>query len=112
MSEARLKTHLQIGAAVRLGSRLAIPVTVARRGEADAGAILIKLNQGAGRVSVLTQFRDFDGRLSWLRATGPQPVEEAICDAYIEKAVKRDPDLWVVEVEDREGRHLFEGAII
>lgn len=112
MSEPRLKTRFQVGAAVRLGAQMGIAVTVARRGEPDGGAIAIKLNQGAGRFAVLTQIRDLEGRLSWMRTTGPEPVAEPLCDAYLEKAAKRDPDLWVVEIEDREGRHLFEGQVI
>lgn len=111
MAEARLKTHLQVSAAVRLGSGLAIPVTVARKGEPDSGSVAIKLVQARDRVSVLVQFRDMDGKLHWMRATGPEPKAEAECDAYLEKAIRRDPDLWVVEIEDRDGRHLFDGVV-
>lgn len=112
MSEARLKTHMLVGAAVRTGSALGLTVTVAHKGEPDAGAILLKLNQGAKGCSVLSQMRETSGELVWMRVTGPAPVSEAECDTYIEKSLRRDPDLWVVEIEDREGRHLFDGRIV
>ena len=110
--EPRLKTGLVIQAALRLATQQAIPMVVARRGDADAGTILIKLNQLEHGFVVLAQTRSIEGELGWLRATGPEPVDEQAADTYIARQVKRDPDLWVVEIEDRAGRHLFAGRIL
>ena len=112
MSEARLKTRLVVQAAVRLCSVRAIPVAVTRRGDEDAGTILVKLNRRELGCTVLVETRAPDGARAWLRATGEAPVDEAAADAYIERQVKRDPDLWVVEIEDREGRSAFDGRIL
>ena len=110
--EPRLKTKVQVMAAVRVCSRHAIPITVARRGDEGAGTILIKLNQLERGVTVLAQTRTPQGDLAWLRATGETPVDEATADAYIARQVQRDPDLWVVEIEDREGRPIFAGRVL
>jgi GMP synthase (glutamine-hydrolysing) len=110
--EPRLKTKVQVMAAVRLCSLHAIPIVIARRGDEDAGTILIKLNQLERGVTVLTQTRTPQGDLAWLRATGEAPVDETAADAYITRQVQRDPDLWVVEIEDREGRQIFAGRIL
>ncbi len=110
--EPRLKTKLQVLAAVRLCAVHAIPIVVARRGDEDAGTILIKLNQLERGFVVLAQMRTGAGDLAWLRATGEAPVDEPTADAYIERQVKRDPDLWVVEIEDRDGRPIFAGRIL
>ena len=112
MTEARLKTRLVVQAAVRLCSVRAIPVAVTRRGDEDAGTILVKLNQRELGCTVLIETRAPDGARAWLRATGEAPVDEAAADAYIARQVKRDPDLWVVEIEDREGRSAFDGRIL
>ena len=112
MSEARLKTRLVVQAAVRLCSVRAIPVAVTRRGDEDAGTILVKLNRSELGCTVLVETRAPDGARAWLRATGEAPVDEAAADAYIARQLKRDPDLWVVEIEDREGRSAFDGRIL
>lgn len=109
----RLKAGIWIGAQVRLCGRLMLPVYVARRGDADAGAILIKRLFGpAAGCEVLSQTRRPDGTLGWTRATGPDPVPEAQAEEYIARQVRFDPDLWVLEIEDPQGRYEPDGGIV
>jgi hypothetical protein len=112
MSEARIKTALAVQAAVRLCGLRAVPVAVLRRGDDDAGTILVKMNRLDGGFVVLVETRAPDGHKAWLKATGAKPVSEADADAYIARQVGRDPDLWVIEIEDREARPAFDGRII
>lgn len=112
MSEARLPAALWVAAHLRRCSAAAVPVYVARRGDADGGAVLLKLNQGAAGCRVLAQTRDADGALAWLAAFDNLPVAETDADAYIARAVSRDPDLWVIEIEHRDGWHPFEGRVL
>ena len=83
--------------------RRVFPATVARKGQATGGTLLLKVNQLENGCRVLSQMRDLDGKLGWMAAFKGELVAEAEADAYIARAVKRDPDLWVVEIEDRHG---------
>jgi hypothetical protein len=83
-----------------------IPAFVVKRGDATAGAVLVKLNTLDGQATSFQ--RSFDlmtGDRHWTILTqGP----EAEVDASITKQRGFDPDLWVIEVEDKHGRHLLD----
>jgi hypothetical protein len=110
--EARLKSGLWLKALIRRCDLVAIPIAVLARGDADAGAILLKFNGGAAGCAILAQARGQDGELLWMRATGPTPVAEADADAYIARQRQRDPDIWVAEIETESAETVIDGKIV
>ena len=80
-----------------------IPAFVVSHGDDTGGAVLVKLNTLDGQAVVYQ--RSFDlmsGERTWVvLSEGP----ENDVDAAVARQRGFDPDLWVVEVEDREGRH-------
>ena len=110
MSEARLKSKLSVMAAIRLSHGRGLFATVARKGDEDAGAILLKQNLLGAGFRVLMQVRSAEGKLGWMAGTGEEPVEEAVADAYIARQIDRDWDIWVVEIEDKDGLNPFESG--
>ena len=100
-----------IKALIRRCDLAAIPVAVRSRGDDDAGAILLKFNDRDTGCLVLGQARGKDGELLWMRATGPEPVAEADADAYIDRQRRRDPDLWVVEIENASAGTVIDARI-
>ena len=98
MAEPRVKAELWVRMVLRLGDRDGRPGVVVRRGDIDAGGILVVLRGRAG-VAVLSQVRAADGDAAWMRATGAEPVDEPTADAYVARQLKFDPDLWVLEFE-------------
>jgi hypothetical protein len=114
MSDDRIPTDLWVAAHLKRCSADAIPAVVARRGDATGGLVMLKLAvPGPARGwTVRTQTRDQEGRPAWLAARGGATLAEGEADAYIARAVARDPDLWVVEIDDRDGRNPFEGPVL
>ena len=107
MAEPRLKSEIWVKALLRrcsLGGAFAV---ISSHGDDTSGSILVKVVLLDGRAYVLTSVRRGDGEGIWMRATGLTPVDEADADAYIQKTLRFDPDLWVVEIEDRQGRHFL-----
>jgi len=111
MAEARVKAGLWVQMALRMGDLDGRPGAVLRRGDPDAGGILVVL-RGREGLTVLSQMRSGEGEAAWLRATGPDVVDQATVDAYIERQVKRDPDLWVVEFAAPDLLPPFEARVV
>ena len=111
MTEPRVKSGLWVQMALRMGDLAGQPGMVLRKGDADAGGVLVVLHGRAG-VQVLTQVRTAAGMPAWTRGTGPDPVDQAAADDYVARQLRRDPDLWVVEFETPDLVPPFEAKLI
>lgn len=109
MDDDRIATDLWVRAHIRRCSAAAVPIAVVHRGAHYGGMVLLKLNQLNQGCRLLTQTRDMEGKLAWLPALSGALVPEAEADRYIARALSRDRDLWVLEIEHRDGWHPFEG---
>jgi hypothetical protein len=76
------------------------------RGDAQAGAVAVKLAFMNGKASLFTRSYGSSGHLDWNGAYDSVP--EAEVDAAIARYRGRDRDLWVVEIEDPRGRTLLD----
>src|SRR4051812_15429412 len=110
MTEPRLKTEVRVQAWLRRCSGRGLMATVARKGDTEAGALFIKINRFASGCEVFSGTTAADGTPAWLRAVGPASEREA--DDYLARQAKYDPDLWIVEIEDSQGRFTFDEPVL
>lgn len=108
-----LPTELWIKAHSARCSAQGTPLVVVRRGDAHRGLVIVKLHVIDAGFRVMTQTRNLDGALVWSAALDGALAPEAEADAYIERQVSYDPDLWVIEIETRdEADTWFCGAVV
>ena len=103
-----LKTEIWVQALMRRAELSGAFATVARRGDRDAGAVLVKVATLDGRARLYAPALNGEGETVWLNLSAGRLGEvETAVDEYARKRADGDPDLWVVEIEDRAGRHFL-----
>ncbi|MEM6678048.1 MAG: DUF1491 family protein [Pseudomonadota bacterium] len=102
----RLATDLWIAAYRARLDAAGIYCHVIARGDATAGAVLVKLATMDGRASLWARAYGTNFKLVWEQTAPTGPESEV--DAEISRRRRDDRDLWVLEIEDRQGRHLLD----
>ncbi|MDX2159017.1 MAG: DUF1491 family protein [Hyphomicrobiaceae bacterium] len=107
----RLKSEIWVKAYLRRAASAGVPGVVAHRGDADAGVILIKIARLDGTADLFgpvpAGYQSDDGERRWTLLAGAAAEPEV--DGRISRELRLDRDTWVVELEDRVGRHFLEG---
>lgn len=107
----RLKATIWTSAYIRRLNAMPIPAVVIRRGDADAGAIYIKINTLDGHAQILRPAAAATENSEHERFWAPvfiTPSAESEADAYLARQLKFDSDIWIIEVEDARGRHFLD----
>ncbi|MDB5449951.1 MAG: hypothetical protein JWQ52_1079 [Phenylobacterium sp.] len=101
-----LSTDIWVSALIRRAEMGGAFPVVVRKGDARAGAVLVKvLNRTDRTARLYAEATRMDGERVWMQ---PAPSDQELdLDRYIERAVRVDPDIWVVEIDDRDGRHFL-----
>lgn len=109
--DAKVKAGIWVSMAIRLSDMAGRAAAVLRKGDPDSGGILCVL-RGTEGIVVLSQVRDAEGRPAWMRGTGAAPVAQEAADAYVDRQIGRDPDLWVVEFDAPDFAPPFEARLV
>ncbi len=106
----RLKSEIWVKAYLRSCAGQGAPAAVVRRGDSDAGVIFIKIAR-LDRTADLYgpapsgYVGDLSDR-SWIRLASQQP--EDVIDERLAREIRLDYDIWVLEIEDRQGRSFLD----
>jgi hypothetical protein len=113
----RLKSAIWVGAYLRRCNVEGVFAAVRKRGAEEAGAIFIKVNRldgtadlyGPAPQSELAEASPVDRAFS--RCLAGEAVPEDKVEARIGRELRFDPDAWVLEIEDRAGRHFLDSVV-
>lgn len=110
----RLKSALWVAAYMRRCQVEGVFAVLRRRGAEEAGAIFVRISRLDGTSDLFGPAPQsaFDAAPSAARAFSPSfdklPAPDATVDAYLARELKFDPDIWIVEAEDRSGRNFLD----
>jgi hypothetical protein len=114
----RLKSGIWVAAYLRRCGVEGVFAAVRRRGAEEAGAVFIKINRldgtatlyGPAPQAVFDEAQPSE-RIFTALLGGTAPVAEADVEGRVARELKFDPDLWLVEIEDRTGRHFLDRVV-
>ena len=110
----RLKSALWVAAYLRRCHVEGVFAVVRRRGAEEAGAVFVRVSRLDGTSDLFGPAPQsaFDAAPGVERAfsasLAEQPAADAAIEAYLAREIKFDPDVWIVEVEDRAGRNFLD----
>ena len=109
----RLKSSIWVAAYQRRCQTEGIFGAVLRRGSEEAGAVFVKLALLNGNAMLFapapqTAYDDTKPIERVFASSPPNPVPERDVDQRIAREIGFDPDVWIVEIEDKAGRHFLD----
>jgi len=111
----RLKSSIWVAAYLRRCQTEGVFGAVSRKGAEEAGAVFVKVALMDGSAMLYapapqTVYDDSRPAERLFVPTAPQPLPEPSVDERLAKELRFDPDAWIVETEDRAGRHFLDLA--
>jgi hypothetical protein len=110
----RLKSALWVAAYLRRCQVEGVYAVVRRRGAEEAGAVFVRICRLDGTSDLFgpapqSAFATTPvAERAFTASLGEQPAPDTAIETYLAREIKFDPDIWIVEVEDRTGRNFLD----
>ena len=85
---------------------------MARHGDDEGGLVSVKLDRLDGTCGVVARTRNLDGNIVWRSISDGSAVSNLQAETIIEREVGFDPDVWVLVVEDPNGKFELDAPLV
>lgn len=106
MTDARLASGFEVGALRRLAEAMGGSATVVHRGDEERGQILLCVTQRGVYLTFLERALQPSGIYDWTRI-GPAADSAEKTDSFVQRRVKFDSDLWLIDLDIADGERFI-----
>ena len=108
-----LKSEFLVKSAIKIAQKDGVPIYIRKKGDLDAGIILIKIDLLNGTSKLLRRNLNFsviknENFVEFTQLHGSKALKENEIEKKISAETLIDPDIWIVEIEDKNGNNYFE----
>jgi hypothetical protein len=102
-----------VAAYIRTCNSASAPAVLRKRGAAEAGAIVVKIDRLDGTAAVFgpapqTELENASSERRFARLHREEWLGTAAAETLLLREIRFDPDLWIIDVEDRAGRSFLD----
>lgn len=105
--DARIPAHLEVSALIRQTQAAGGFAILVKKGERDAGTILVVITENGATSRLYERMPQLDGSRAWHRAMIQDPENKDDFESYVQRRMKQDPDVWVVELDIADGERFI-----
>ncbi len=109
-----VKSAIWVHAHLRRCNAGGLFAALVKRGAEEAGSIFVRINRldGSGLLFGPAPGPAYDdrGERRWSKLIAASAVSDGRIAEYLDRARAIDPDIWIIEIEDRHGTGLLAGA--
>ena len=105
--DSRLPAHVEAAALIRRVQAEGGFATVLKKGERDAGTIVVVLTENGGNARVFERMPQPDGTRAWHCSKAQDADNSAEFSDYLERRGRQDPDLWIIELDIAQGERFI-----
>lgn len=108
----RLRSEIWVKAYLRRCASAGASAVVARHGDDDAGAVMIRIERRDGLSAVFAPapagLEDDDADRRFVPCFPSTFVDRTKADDYLDRQARFDGDVWIIDVDDPAGRHFLD----
>jgi hypothetical protein len=105
--ESRLPAHVEVSALIRQVQAEGGFATVVKKGQREAGTILVILTEKGGNARVFERMPQLDGSRIWHCSKHEDAETKQEFSEYLDRRASQDADLWILELDIANGERFI-----